>query len=98
MANLHLQNEDPAWVAAQQAGTRISPKGLAEKGWVGSEHLFKHVAGWQLQHCGHPTANYPWQLIAPNGQGVLIPAGRAWPRLAMAAAFVDAFIRAGRCL
>jgi hypothetical protein len=66
----------------------LSPKQLAALGWSrfdGSKSKvyakWAHRTGWELHHCGHPTANYPWLMIDPDGRtvqtGVLGPAGRA---------------------
>lgn len=54
---------------------RISPKQIKALGW---ERLtpakwgkcaqqWQHRDGWYLEHCGHPTANYPWTLYDPQG-------------------------------
>lgn len=29
--------------------------------------IFEHSSGWQVQHCGHPTANWPYFVTAPAG-------------------------------
>lgn len=26
---------------------------------------WEHVSGWQVRHCGHPTANWPYYAIDP---------------------------------
>lgn len=83
---------------------RLSPKAMAAAGWTrtdgtkGKLHaVWKHAAGWCLQHCGHPTALYPWLLISPAGGWVLTGVrgpfrradyGQAWENLAVAVAFV----------
>ena len=28
---------------------------------------------WVVQHCGHPTANYPWTGHRPDGSAVKVP-------------------------
>ena len=84
---------------------RISPKQLAAAGWTrhlkdGFQYmaqLYKHTAGWELSHCGHPTALYPWVLLSPKGQLILTGAkvsgnpefGTAWPTMGDAVAFVS---------
>lgn len=50
---------------------------------------FTHDAGYDLQHCGHPTAIWPWQLIGPDGQLRLAPNGRAFRDLADVRTFVE---------
>ena len=37
--------------------------------------------GVRVEHCGHPTANYPYALILPDGSLVLAPNGRAFKYL-----------------
>jgi len=70
--------------------TRIDPRpwGKCQARWV-------HTSGWQLSHCGHPTANYPWALNAPSGAYVWSGAvngdaslGGGWTDLRTAGAFV----------
>lgn len=38
---------------------------------------YQHSAGWRIEHCGHPTALWPYLLIDPNREIVL--AGAAGP-------------------
>lgn len=55
---------------------RISHKPRAEKGWVRVDPRpwgklnaqWKHRDGWWLEHCGHPTALWPWALYDPKGR------------------------------
>src|SRR5215469_2795866 len=82
---------------------RISPQQLAALGWVRLNPCapsiaarFEHRDGWRLQHCGHPTANYPWLLTDPTGRVILTGAingktqqGRAWPCIAWAVDYVS---------
>jgi len=88
-------------VAIDFSVRRISPQQLAQQGWRahqtvgGRTYVWLHRLGWILQHCGHPTANYPWELRDPSGHVVLTGAaagdpmtGRAWPTLASAAQYV----------
>ena len=66
---------------------------------------WRHPSGWELHHCGHPTANYPWALYDP--QGLPVSRGysfdppepgdrRAWQRLEEAFAFVDTILTGSR--
>ena len=48
--------------------------------------MFEHSSGWQIRHCGHPTALRPYQLFRPDGSEVRAPNGLAWQKLAHAAA------------
>ena len=34
--------------------------------------------GYSVQHCGHPTALWPWYGIRPDGSYILSPSGRAF--------------------
>lgn len=31
-----------------------------------------HASGWQIHHCGHPTANWPYYLTAPGGSEMIM--------------------------
>lgn len=82
----------------------LSPTAMRAAGWtrtdggkgkIGARWL--HDTGWRLEHCGHPTAHFPWALFAPGGGMVCTGAagearnatfGRAWPNLRMPIAFV----------
>jgi hypothetical protein len=44
--------------------------------------------GWTMQHCGHPTALYPWQLWDPAGNEHREQNGHTWRRLRDAFAYV----------
>jgi hypothetical protein len=69
---------------------RISPKELNTKGWkpLGGR-TYRHVTGWLIEHCGHPTALWPYALYDPSGKMILTPSGRAWPTVASAVDYVD---------
>lgn len=82
---------------------RISPKELAALGWRrvdnGIMRTFQHLDGWLLEHCGHPTANYPYLLLNPDGERILTGAlsgephlGHAWPTVAAAADYVASLL------
>lgn len=43
--------------------------------------------GWIIQHCGHPTANYPYMLYDPDGHRHLAANGRGHQTLAAAKEF-----------
>src|SRR3982751_687512 len=63
---------------------RISPKELAAKGWIPlGGRSYRHKDGvWVIEHCGHPTALYPYALYRATGDGmmsmVLNVNGHAW--------------------
>lgn len=54
----------------------ISAKAMALLGWFrlthpssGKNHQrWRHATGWEIHHCGHPTALRPWVLLAPDGR------------------------------
>ena len=53
----------------------ISPKQMHALGWRRTDSgnlgkcgaYYQHTAGWTIQHCGHPTANWPYLLYSPEG-------------------------------
>lgn len=51
---------------------------------------YQHPASnWRIQHCGHPTANYPYYLISPAGLHPIVSEnGRAFRNLCAAKAAV----------
>jgi hypothetical protein len=48
-------------------------------GKIGSRYA--HPAGYTIEHCGHPTALWPYALYGPDGAMILAPNGRAWRTL-----------------
>lgn len=48
--------------AAALGWTRIDAKP-----WTKLHARWRHKDGWELHHCGHPTANHPWALYDPQG-------------------------------
>jgi hypothetical protein len=82
----------------------VSHKQAARLGWqrvdnraagkVGAE--WRHRDGWRLEHCGHPTALWPWLLVSPAGDVHCTggayhddpTVGFAWPTLAEAMTYV----------
>jgi hypothetical protein len=80
---------------------RISPQELRRLGWEPDptplfRRCYTHKDGWKIQHCGHPTALWPYLLIDPKGRAVLTGAafgkptfyGTAWPTVASAVDYV----------
>ena len=43
----------------REGWTRLDPKERS-RGRCGA--LWMHISGWHIQHCGHPTALYPYYL------------------------------------
>jgi hypothetical protein len=59
---------------------------LAFRGW-------KHDSGWMIHHCGHPTANWPYYLVAPKtGHIVLAQNGHGFRTSALAKDAVRAIL------
>jgi hypothetical protein len=48
--------------------------------------------GYSVQHCGHPTANWPYVGWAPNGAMILAPNGQGFARLKEAKATVERIV------
>lgn len=77
--------------------TPFSPTEMARRGWTRTDPRpwsklnarWRHASGWTLEHCGHPTALWPWLLRDPTGLRVLTGVtmgnppdfGTAWPDL-----------------
>lgn len=60
----------------------------ASGGTCGAWYL--HVpSGMTVQHCGHPTANFPYYIVAADGTTILAPNGRAFRLLADAKTHVE---------
>lgn len=78
--------------------TRVDPRP-----WSKTNAKWRHEKGWRLEHCGHPTANTPWDLHDAKGVRHLTGAssgnkrfGTAWPNLATAMDYVSTFQKRGR--
>jgi hypothetical protein len=86
---------------------QISPKELKSLGWEpsGQRRCYQHKAGWTLEHCGHPTALYPYLLRDAAGNVYLTGAavsgradfGTAWPTVASAVDFVATQVPEASC-
>lgn len=90
---------------------RMSAQEMVRRGWTRHDlatypgekpskltAVWKHRDGWVLQHCGHPTALWPWALYPPGEsvQLVCMGNGHAWPDLITAADFVASCPGGGR--
>jgi hypothetical protein len=51
---------------------------------------YSHTSGWTVRHCGHPTANNPYEVTNPAGRLVVAPNGLAFRTVATALDAVDA--------
>jgi len=78
-----------------KAATRLGWRRVDPRPWISLRARWVHVDGWRLEHCGHPTANWPWALYDPRGAMVRTGAlqghperGLAWRTLTHAMGFV----------
>ena len=62
------------------AANRLGWYRLDARPWRKTSARWGHVSGYQLTHCGHPTALYPWQLFHPDGHEVGTGALKGKPR------------------
>lgn len=58
---------------------KISPAGLPT-----CFGAFKHENGCQVEHCGHPTAIWPYLLVTPDGRMLVAQNGRGFRNLTLA--------------
>jgi len=72
-----------AWLRHSEPGDKLSAR------W---EH---QASGWEVRHCGHPTANWPYYATTPEGRVVVASNGRGWRTLKDAQAAVEE-LAAGR--
>lgn len=56
---------------------------------MGKGGAWNHVSGWQVQHCGHQTANWPYTCAHADGRTLVAPSGRGFRRLADAQVAVE---------
>jgi hypothetical protein len=47
-----------------------------------------HRSGWEVHHCGHPTALFPYYVEAPDGRSFIAANGRGFMHLAAANAAI----------
>ena len=48
--------------------------------------------GWQVRHCGHPTALWPYTAHGPKGEFMIAPSRKAFSCLAYAQDAVEALV------
>jgi hypothetical protein len=54
---------------------------------------WQHSSGWEVHHCGHPTANWPYYLVEPKTRRMVIAQnGKAFRTLALAQDAVRAVV------
>ena len=59
---------------------------------------WEHFSGWQVHHCGHQTALYPYYAISPDGREPIVAAnGRGFRSLAAAKQAIE-LLTAGRAV
>ena len=56
----------------------------------GKGATLRHDSGWQVQHCGHPTATHPYCLLSPDGALTFSHNGMGFSRSSVAVAGVEA--------
>jgi hypothetical protein len=57
---------------------------------------WQHISGWQIRHCGHPTALYPYYATSRDGREPIIAAnGRGFRSLIAAKQAIERLV-AGR--
>jgi hypothetical protein len=76
-------------VRQRQQRARAGWERLSRPGDKCSGHWL-HVSGWEVRHCGHPTANWPYYATSPGGQVLADTTGRGFRLLADAFAAVEA--------
>jgi hypothetical protein len=65
---------------------RVSARGGVFGTW-------RHRSGWLVRHCGHPTALWPYYLIAPDGTELVeVDGHRTWSTLAQAKKAVESVV------
>jgi hypothetical protein len=54
---------------------------------------WQHVSGWQVRHCGHQTALYPYFATSPDGREPIIAAnGRGFRSLIAAKQAIERLV------
>jgi hypothetical protein len=74
--NTRRTNLPPPWIRTDGGTSKTSA-------------VYRHESGYWIEHCGHPTALWPYALYGPDGYMILAPNGRAWRDLHSAAAEVQ---------
>lgn len=53
--------------------------------WTKTTKLkYRHTSGYEIQHCGHPTALFPYMICTPSGLPVIAPNHMAFSKLKQA--------------
>lgn len=50
---------DPGWTRLSAPGDKCFAR-------------WKHSSGWMIEHCGHPTANWPYVLRGPRRSWLIV--------------------------
>lgn len=61
------------------------------QGKLGS--TYQDGRGYTIQHCGHPTANWPYMLYGPDELMIMAPNGKCWQKSIYAAIEVDRLLQ-----
>lgn len=59
----------------------------------GKGATYVHTTGWVVRHCGHPTANWPYEVIDPGGGSHVRTNGYGFRTVRDALAAADEFVR-----
>lgn len=46
-------------------------------------------SGWRVEHCGHPTANWPYLILRPDGDPIVAPNAHGFRTLKLAMQAVE---------
>lgn len=81
----------PAPAAEPQRGGRPGWRRLSAPGDKCSARWLHEASGWEVKHCGHPTANWPYHAADPEhpGRVVVTHNGKGFRKLADAWAAVE---------
>ena len=55
--------------------------------------IWRHTSGFEVRHCGHPTANWPYYVLSTAGEMFVHPCGYAFRLLAEAQDAVERFLK-----
>lgn len=86
-----MRAQMPLWLGADDAPVPAAPIWQRVPGTLGKlDTVHIHTpSGWEIHHCGHPTANYPYCIYKPDGWRVLAPNGRGFQRLELAKQYTE---------
>jgi hypothetical protein len=83
------EHETPAARRRRRRTNLPEPWRRVDQGHGKTFARYEHPAGYLIEHCGHPTALWPYALYGPDGAMILAPNGRAWQKTTYAALEVE---------